>query len=87
MASKPREVGQLTTAFVAELRAQRGRVGWSRAKLARESGVPLPTLRSIENGTAAIDLQQMEKLASAMGTTITALMGPAEDEYHSADAG
>ena len=46
----------------AQLRAARVLIGWSRAKLAAESGVPLPTLDKIESGKTDPKLTTAGKL-------------------------
>lgn len=49
-----------------QLRAARVLVGWSRAMLARKSGVPLPTLDKIEAGKTDPKLTTAGKLRRAL---------------------
>jgi transcriptional regulator with XRE-family HTH domain len=51
------------TVRLKELREARG---WTQSDLARESGVPQPTISRIEKGTSAIDLGVLERLANAL---------------------
>jgi transcriptional regulator with XRE-family HTH domain len=55
--------------------------GWSQAELARRSGVPQPTISRLEAGkTRTIDLDNLERLANALGVNASALIDhtPAE---------
>ena len=56
-------------------------VGWSQAELARRSGVPQPTISRLESEkTRTIDLDNLEKLADALGVNAAALISHTSDE-------
>ncbi len=49
--------------------------GWSQAELARQSGVPQPTISRIEAGkTGSIELANLERLAGALGVNAALLI-------------
>ena len=48
--------------------------GWSQAELARQSGVPQPTISRIEAGTRRVDLDVLERLARALGVNASLLI-------------
>jgi transcriptional regulator with XRE-family HTH domain len=55
--------------------------GWSQAELARRSGVPQPTISRIEAGKSrAIDLDNLERLANALGVNAALLIDHEIDE-------
>ena len=55
-----------------ELRKARG---WSQAELARQSGVPQPTISRNESGdTGSISLTNLERLATALGVNAAVLI-------------
>jgi len=56
--------------------ARRG--GLSQNQLAILSGVPAPTLNQIINGKAAIDMEQLAKVADTLGVRASDLMELAE---------
>jgi len=56
-------------------------MGWSQAELARRSGVPQPTISRLEGGkTRTIDLDNLEKLADALGVNAAALISHTGEE-------
>lgn len=49
--------------------------GWSQNQMSKRSGVPRPTIVSVENGTqASISIENAMKLADALGITIDELV-------------
>jgi transcriptional regulator with XRE-family HTH domain len=49
-----------------QCRAARALLGWSRARLAKESGVPVPTLERYERGETSPYLRTVAKLRRTM---------------------
>jgi transcriptional regulator with XRE-family HTH domain len=64
----------LVTPISIRLEGLRTAKGWSQAELARQSGVPQPTISRIEAGTRRVDLDVLEKLASALGVNASMLI-------------
>ena len=54
--------------------------GWSQAELARQSGVPQPTISRIEAGTRRVDLDVLERLATALGVNASMLIEHSESD-------
>lgn len=67
VATNPRTVGPFTLRVAAEVRRQRLRRRWQQDELARYSGVPQGTLSRLERGLTAIDVEQIEQLATTFG--------------------
>lgn len=63
------------------IRAERARLGWSRDKLAAETGIPAATISTYENNECRITLENAWKLADAFGIAIGALAGRDESAY------
>lgn len=60
------------TLRIQELREAKG---WSQAQLARESGVPQPTISRLEAGKSrALNLDHLEQLAKALGVNAAVLV-------------
>lgn len=57
------------------------RKGWSIARLARESGVPKPTLHGWTTGRSALNLGQLKKVASALEVSLHQLAFGEPDPY------
>ena len=56
-------------------------MGWSQAELARRSGVPQPTISRLEaEKTRTIDLDNLERLADALGVNAAALISHTSEE-------
>jgi XRE family aerobic/anaerobic benzoate catabolism transcriptional regulator len=70
----------LLDAVGAEVRRKREAAGWSRRKLADASGVSERFLSQLEGGDGNISLRRFADVARALGTTPSALLGPAERE-------
>jgi transcriptional regulator with XRE-family HTH domain len=77
MATNARQIGKLTRSIVAEIRARRVRLDMTQEALAEKSGVPLPTLGKIERLQAPIDVEQLERIAIALGITPDELVADA----------
>jgi len=60
------------------VRHHREQLGWSRRKLAEESGVSERFLAQLEGGSGNISLKRFADVAHALGTTPSALLAPAE---------
>jgi len=68
----------LLEAVGAEVRNQRERRGWTRKQLASASGVSERFLAQLEIGDGNISLRRFADVATALGTTPSALLAPAE---------
>lgn len=62
----------------ASVRHHREQLGWSRRRLAEESGVSERFLAQLEGGSGNISLKRFAEVARALGTTPSALLAPAE---------
>src|SRR3954463_5161030 len=60
------------------VRATRERRGWSRRELATHSGVSERFLAQLETGDGNISLRRFADVARALGTSPSALLGPAD---------
>ncbi|WP_194852708.1 helix-turn-helix domain-containing protein [Nocardia sp. SYP-A9097] len=64
-----RDLHELNRAVGGELRAARGRRGWTRPELADASGLAVSTIQRFENGERSPDLTQLYTLCTALGVT------------------
>ena len=62
----------------AAVRRHRERLGWSRRELASHSGVSERFLAQLETGDGNISLRRFADVARALGTSPSALLGPAD---------
>jgi XRE family aerobic/anaerobic benzoate catabolism transcriptional regulator len=62
----------------AAVRGQRERLGWSRRQLSAHSGVSERFLAQLETGAGNISLRRFADVARALGTSPSALLGPAD---------
>jgi XRE family aerobic/anaerobic benzoate catabolism transcriptional regulator len=62
----------------AAVRGHRERLGWSRRELAAHSGVSERFLAQLEGGDGNISLRRFADVAHALGTSPSALLGPAD---------
>jgi XRE family aerobic/anaerobic benzoate catabolism transcriptional regulator len=62
----------------AQVRSQRERLGWTRKELAGHSGVSERFLAQLETGAGNISLLRFADVAHALGTSPSALLGPAD---------
>src|ERR1051325_10692409 len=62
----------------ATVRRHRERLGWSRRELAAHSGVSERFLAQLETGDGNISLRRFADVARALGTSPSALLGPAD---------
>lgn len=74
--------GTLTRAVVSEIK---GLLKFSQEELSTISGIPRPTLTKILAGTSIIDLEQLAKIASALNTSVGALIQKAESRLARAE--
>jgi transcriptional regulator with XRE-family HTH domain len=62
-----------------QCRAARALLGWSRARLATESGIPVPTLERYERGETSPYLRTVAKLRRTLERAGVAFIDPAAD--------
>jgi XRE family aerobic/anaerobic benzoate catabolism transcriptional regulator len=62
----------------AAVRGHRERLGWTRKELAARSGVSERFLAQLETGDGNISLRRFAEVAHALGTSPSALLGPAD---------
>lgn len=74
--------GTLTRAVVSKIK---GLLKFSQEELSTISGIPRPTLTKILAGTSIIDLEQLAKIASALNTSVCALIQKAESRLARAE--
>jgi DNA-binding helix-turn-helix protein len=74
--------GTLTRAVVSGIK---GLLKFSQEELSTISGIPRPTLTKILAGTSIIDLEQLAKIASALNTSVGALIQKAESRLARAE--
>ena len=74
--------GTLTRAVVSEIK---GLLKFSQEELSTISGIPRPTLTKILAGTSIIDLEQLAKIASALNTSVGAIIQKAESRLARAE--
>ena len=74
--------GTRTRAVVSEIK---GLLKFSQEELSTISGIPRPTLTKILAGTSIIDLEQLAKIASALNTSVGALIQKAESRLARAE--
>lgn len=61
------------------IRERRARLGWTQDRLAKEAGIPRPTLANYEAGRREPDLETVQKLAHALNTSMSYLVGETDD--------
>ena len=71
-------VDRYLDAVGATVRRHRERLGWSRRELAAHSGVSERFLAQLETGDGNISLRRFADVARALGTSPSALLGPAD---------
>jgi transcriptional regulator with XRE-family HTH domain len=71
---------EIVRQFAARLRELRQSRGVTQAELARQAHVALSHLSKLENGDAAPGLDLLDRLAGALGTTVTGLLPPLATE-------
>lgn len=65
MATNARPIGEFTLAIAAEIRSQRSRRKIAQPRFVELAEIPLSTLSALENGRAAIDAEQIARIAAA----------------------
>jgi transcriptional regulator with XRE-family HTH domain len=71
---------EIVRQFAVRLRELRQAKGLTQADLARQAHVALSHLSKLESGDAAPGLDLLDRLARALGTTVTGLLPPAEPD-------
>lgn len=61
------------------IRERREARGWTQVRLAQETGIPRATLANYESGRREPDLETIQRLAQALGTSMSYLVGETED--------
>jgi transcriptional regulator with XRE-family HTH domain len=82
MATGRRSVGAFTLALVAEIRATAGRRNITQAQIARATGISPQTVSNIYRGRSAIDAEQLEAFAGALGVEVAHLFDAARASMH-----
>lgn len=62
--------------FAHRLREAREQVGLTQAEVSKRTGVPRPTISDIENGKHNVTVDMMDKLANAIGRSLSDLLMP-----------
>lgn len=75
---KPDAPGSLTRAIAAELRAEMAVQKMSRPRMAEKTGIGNRSLQRYLNAQRAFDLDQLDLMAEALGTTTPAIAAAAE---------
>lgn len=83
MATNARQAGAFTACIAGEIRGLRAKRGVTQAKLASASGIARSTLTKIESGDYAIDVEQLGKIANALGVDPFSIIAAAEVELAS----
>lgn len=78
MGQNDRKAGAATKALASAIREAQGRRDMSTAELSRRSSVPLSTLRKIRTGEQPIDMEELGKIAAAVGVGASSLVARAE---------
>ena len=67
-------------AFGLAIRISRERLDWSQSELSRQSGIDRGYISRIETGSTDPGLRVQQRLAEALGMTLTELVTQAEEE-------
>lgn len=78
MGTNARSADAATAALAAAIRAEMGRKRVMGSQLARESGVPISTLRKTLKGERAIDYEELSKIAAALRVRASTLVAESE---------
>lgn len=71
-------------AFGLAVRISRERLGWSQTDLSQKSGIDRGYISRLETGSSDPGLRVQQRLAEALGLTLTELVTQAEDELRRA---
>ena len=71
--------GVQRVALGARIRFERQRKGWTQAELARESGFSVDDIARFESGQATPSMDDAERIAASMGTTLSAMCSVRND--------
>jgi HTH-type transcriptional regulator / antitoxin HipB len=72
------EQARLSYELAEAIRARREELGWSQRQLAEHAGMTQPGIARFEAGGTTPTLPLLERLASALGLTLTVTLAPAE---------
>lgn len=72
------EAAKLRYELAAAIRARREELGWSQRQLAERAGMSQPGVARFEAGGTTPTLPLLERLAAALGLTLTVSLAPAE---------
>jgi ribosome-binding protein aMBF1 (putative translation factor) len=72
------EQARLRYELAEAIRARREELGWSQRQLAERAGMTQPGVARFEAGGTTPTLPLLERLASALGLTVTISLAPAE---------
>jgi HTH-type transcriptional regulator / antitoxin HipB len=72
------EQSRLRYELAAAIRARREELGWSQRQLAERAGMTQPGVARFEAGGTTPTLPLLERLASALGLTLTISLEPAD---------
>ena len=61
----------------ARIRGERETRGWTRAELAKRTGISLRFLADVEHGTGNLSVQRLAEISQALGVPIAAMFAPA----------
>lgn len=86
MASGKREIGELTLALAAELRAEIARARLTQLEVAAMAGVSAQTLSKLLRGKAVLDVEQLAALSATLGMPASDVMTQAEHALHGTQA-
>ena len=78
MGENKRELGAMSQAVAAQLRAERAAAGMTQAEVYTKAGMKRSTYLRIEAGTRVADVMDLAKLTQAFGVKIPTLMERAE---------
>jgi len=73
-------MGTLTAVLLVRIRAERLKRNWSQRELSRRAGVPQYTVSRYEAGVRKLDLDVLEKIASAFGVSPARLLRQVKDD-------
>ena len=74
-----RELSSLGAVLQVRVRQERQRRGWTQRQLSERSGVPQPTISRIEAGVRKLDLEALERIATAFGVPPLRLLRHVKD--------
>ncbi|WP_169240835.1 helix-turn-helix domain-containing protein [Bifidobacterium olomucense] len=79
MGTNKREITSSSIALIRAIEAFEAEAGIRTPALAKESGIPLTTLRKILTLKSAVDYEQLRKISGALNIKVSELVARAED--------